>query len=187
MSMSQSMHTQQLQPAYSRSARLLHWLTALLVLSVIPMGIALDKLPPGPVQDNLYDLHRSFGVVIIALTIWRLLDRVKRPPRPLGAEIPALQRFAAGAVHVALYAMLIINPLLGWVGASIYGASLNFFWLVTIPPPFAKNEALAEKLLAAHSILGFAMAAALCLHIGAALFHYFILKDRVLQRITGSA
>jgi cytochrome b561 len=80
-----------------------------------------------------------------------------------------------------------MHPILGWLGASIYGATLNFFWIISIPPLFAKNVPLAESLLAVHSVLGLVMAAALCLHIGAAFLHYFILKDRVLQRMTGAA
>jgi cytochrome b561 len=91
-------------PAYTRSARTLHWLTAALILAIIPMGIALDKVAPGPLQNILYDLHRSCGVVVIGLTLWRLISRIQNPPRPLGDEINKLQKLAASLVHFILYA-----------------------------------------------------------------------------------
>ncbi len=174
-------------PAYTRQARILHWITAILVLGLIPVGISLDKLPDGSLKDTMFDLHRATGVVVMLLTLWRLLHRVNNPPRPHGADLPAIQRIVSKIVHFALYAMLILSPIIGWVGASVYGASLNFFWLFEIPSPFTANVPLAEKILGLHSVLGISMAAALLLHIGAALYHHYIRKDQVFRRMTGRA
>ncbi len=182
-----SVYSASVVPAYSYQARVLHWLTVLLVLPLIPAGILLTVLPDGSTKDTLFDIHRSVGVLVMLITIWRLIDRFQRPPRPLGEDVPKIQRLAAGAVHFIIYALLILNPIVGWLGASIYGADLNFFWLVTIPSPFTANITLATKILALHSTMGFALAGALCVHIGAALFHHFIVKDNVFRRMTGRA
>ena len=176
-----------MQTAYSTTARTLHWITALLVVGLIIVGILLDKLPEGPVQDIAYDGHRSTGLLVMLLTLWRLADRTANPPGPYVPPLPAFQRIGAGIVHFALYAMLIANPLIGLVASWIYGAPVNVFWLFSVPSPFAKNGPLAEKIFGVHALLGWALAAVLVLHIAAAIYHHFVLKDRVVQRMTGSA
>ena len=174
-------------PSYSRTSRILHWLTALLVVGLIIVGISLDKMPDGALKDAAFDGHRATGIVVMLLTLWRLADRTAHPPGPYRPPLPALQRLAAGIVHFSIYALLIVNPLVGLVGSWIYGAPLNVFWLFSVPSPFATNVKLAENILGCHSLLGWALAALLAIHIGAALFHHFILKDNVVRRMTGSA
>lgn len=173
--------------AYSALQRWFHWITAVLVLGLIVVGILLDKLPEGPIQNAAFDGHRATGVLVMLLTLWRLADRARRPPTPHHPALSPFHRAASGAVHFTLYALLIVNPLVGLVGSWIYGAPLNVFWLFSIPSPFATNVPLAEKILGFHSLIGWAIAAALVLHIGGAAYHAMILKDGVLQRMTGPA
>src|SRR5947209_31299 len=86
-------------PAYSLSARTLHWITAALVLTMIPIGIVMANEGGGPLQDFLYDLHRSIGAAIIPLIIVRLGYRLTHPPLPLPDDIPPIQQLAAHATH----------------------------------------------------------------------------------------
>lgn len=173
--------------AYSTTARILHWTTAILVLGLIPVGIALDSVPDGALKDAMFDGHRSVGVLVMVLTLIRLANRFSNPPAPLPADVPAAQRLIAALTHGTLYTLLIASPIVGWLGSSYFGAPLNLFWLVTIPSPFATDQHLAEKILDVHGWLGWITAGVLTLHIAGALYHGIVVKDGVLQRMTGSA
>ena len=89
--------------AYSLTARALHWITAALVLTTIPLGVVIVNEWGGPLQDPLYDLHRSIGALLILVIIVRLGYRLTHPPLPLPDDIPPMQRVAARATHWALY------------------------------------------------------------------------------------
>ena len=94
-------------PAYTVTARVLHWLTAALVLVQIPLGIVIANEWGGERQEPLYDLHKSIGAVILPLVIVRLIHRVIHPPLPLPADIPAKLQLTAHVTHWTLYALLI--------------------------------------------------------------------------------
>ena len=89
-------------PGYSLAARTLHWVTAALVLTMIPIGIAMANANFGAAQDTLYHLHRSIGALLIPVVIVRLLYRLSHPAPPLPADVPAIQQFAAHATHWGL-------------------------------------------------------------------------------------
>lgn len=82
--------------AYSLTARVLHWLTATLVLTMIPAGIVMVNIGSGALQDFLFNLHRSLGVTLIPVVLLRLVYRLINPPPPLPGDIPLVQQFAAG-------------------------------------------------------------------------------------------
>ena len=168
--------------AYTPIARTLHWLTAVLVIGLIAVGIVMHNLESGPLQDRLYNLHRSTGVLLLPLVIIRLLYRWTHPPLPL-PDMPALQRFAAEATHWGLYALLIVQPLVGWAATSAYRAPIVVYGLFELPPILPVNQPLSEKLFALHRWLGILMATMVLAHAGAALHHHFIRRDRVLMRM----
>jgi cytochrome b561 len=175
------------QPAYTGEARALHWITAALVLSTIPVGLTMAHIDSGPVQDFLYKLHETIGTVLMPIIVVRLVWRLMHKPLPLPAEIPALQRFAAETVHWLLYVLLIVQPVIGWIGVSAYGAPITVFWTFELPPIWPKDQEFSEDVvLPMHDAVGYAIIALLCAHIGAALFHHFVRRDRVLLRmVTG--
>jgi cytochrome b561 len=168
---------------YTRTARILHWLTAVLVLAAIPAGIAMVNVGPGPLQNFLFDFHRSLGVTLIPVIWLRLAWRLTHRPPPLPDEVPPLQAWAAHVVHVALYALLIIQPLVGWVGTSAFRAPINVWWLFELPPIWPEDRAFSDQLFEVHEFIGYLIALLLCAHIGAALMHHFIRRDGVLMRM----
>jgi cytochrome b561 len=170
-------------PAYTLTARVLHWLTAALVLTMIPIGIAMANVDFGPTNDTLYHLHRSMGAVILPLMIVRLFYRWSHPPLPLPDDIAPIQKFAAEAVHWALYVLLIVQAAVGWIATSAYRAPILVFWLFELPPIWREDRAFSEQMFMVHRNLGILIALLVCMHIGAALFHHFIRKDRVLMRM----
>lgn len=171
--------------AYSHGAIAFHWLTAAIVLPMIPLGVAMGRVDPGPTMDFIYTLHESLGIVLWPLVLARLIYRLKNPPPQMQADIPQLMKLAAEATHWALYAGLLVNPILGYLGVSTFGAKIDFFWLIELPSLVAKDEALSKQILWVHAWIGILMALALCAHIGGALFHHFIRKDRTLLRMLG--
>ena len=170
-------------PAYSLTARALHWATAILVLATIPIAVAMTNVPAGPLQDFLYDLHRSLGAVIIPLVIARLGYRLTHPPLPLPDDIPPIQQFAARATHWGLYGLLIVQPLVGWVATSAYRAPIVVFGLFELPPIWPVDQPFSERLFVVHQVIGFAIAFLAAAHIGAALYHHYVRKDDVLMRM----
>jgi len=155
---------------------------AALVLTTIPVGFVLLALPQGRVQNTLFDLHRSIGVLLFALVVIRLAWRLTHPP-PLLDDLPPWQPIASGTVHRLLYAILLIQPIIGWWGTSAFGAPINVFWLFELPPLVSKDELAAKQILAWHGIVGITLSAIVAIHISAALFHHFVRRDEVLRRM----
>ncbi len=170
-------------PAYTVTARTLHWVTASLVLLNLPLGLVIANNWGGPLQDQLYDLHRSIGALIIPIILVRVLYRFGHPPAPLPDDIPALQQLAAKATHWALYALLIVQPFLGWIGTSAYPARIVVFGLFELPPIWPEDRAFSDHVLFVHSIIGLSIACLLAAHIGAALHHHFVRRDGILSRM----
>jgi cytochrome b561 len=175
-----------LAPAYTMTARILHWIMAILIFSMIPLGLVIANDWGGPLQEALYDLHRSVGTLIIPLMLLRLIWRWANPPLPLPDDIPAIQRFAAHATHWCLYALLIVQPIIGWIAASAYRAPITVFGWFELPPIWPDNRPFSEQMFAIHGLIGAVIAGLVAVHIGGALFHHFVRKDGVLMRmITG--
>ena len=171
--------------SYTPLAIALHWTTAALVLFMVPAGIVMGWLPEGDLQNRLFNLHRSTGVVIFPLVLIRLIYRWRNPPPPLPDDLMPVQKLAAHLTHYALYALLLLNPLLGWWATSAYGAAIEVFWLFELPPLVAQNKPLSETLLMVHRLVGLSIAGLIAMHIGAALFHHFIRRDNILLRMLG--
>jgi len=150
---------------------------------MIPFGILMVRIKDGPTQDLLFNLHRSIGVILLPIVVVRLINRLKNPPLPLPDEIPTIQRGAAHATHWALYLLLIVQPLAGWIMSSAYRAPVEVFWLFELPPIWPENRTFSDQVAVVHKVIGFTIAALICTHIGAALFHHFIHRDRVLMRM----
>ncbi len=170
-------------PRYRLPAQILHWVSALAIICGVSLGVAMVNVAQGPLQNQLFDLHRSFGALILALTGVRLLWRLYSPPQPMVVDMPAWQERAARVTHVALYMLLFAVPLVGWAGTSAFGAAIRVFGLFTLPMILEENKPLADVLLKLHMALAFTLCALFVMHIGAALHHHFIRKDDTLRRM----
>jgi cytochrome b561 len=171
------------EPGYSATARLFHWLTAALVLLTVPIGIVMANVDVGPAKDVLYNLHRSIGVVLLPLVLARLIYRLMHPPPPLPVTVSAAQGRAAAVTHWALYAMLLLQAMVGWVATSAYRAPISVFWMFELPPIWPEDRPFSEMLFDVHRTMGLTLLALVVLHVGAALFHHFVQKDVVLLRM----
>jgi cytochrome b561 len=173
----------ELSGGYPGTSKLLHWLIAACVLTTIPVAIWMKNAPEGPLQNTLYNLHKSIGILILMLMILRIINRfVVGSPAP-EPSLKRWERAVSSAVHGLLYVLLVAMGIVGWVANSAYGAPTPFFGLFELPALVGKNEALSERLFFIHRWTGFAVAALAAMHIAAALQHYFIRGDGVLQRM----
>ena len=170
-------------PGYTLTARVLHWVTAVIVICMIPAGIYMANASPGPAQDLVFHLHRSFGVLLLAIVLVRFAYRLRHPPPPLPLGISMIQRRAAHAVYGALYALLIVQAIIGWIATSAYRAPILVFWLFELPPIWPEDRPFSEAMFVVHDVFGFVIAALALLHIAAALHHQFVRKDGVLMRM----
>jgi cytochrome b561 len=174
-------------PAYTVTARVLHWVTALVIALMIPLGVMIaNDWVSGTLQNSIYGLHESLGALLIPVVLARLGHRLTNPPLSLPQDIPALQRFAAHMTHVGLYALLVAQPLVGWVAMSASGAPVTLFGLFALPPIASQDRVFSEQLFVLHGLIGFSIAGLIAAHVGAALYHHVVRRDRVLMRmITG--
>jgi cytochrome b561 len=170
-------------PAYTVTARTLHWTTATLVLINLPLGLVIANQWGGPLQDQLYNLHRSIGALVIPVILTRFLYRLGHSPAPLPPDVPPMQQLAAHATHWLLYALLIAQPFLGWIGTSAFPAPIVVFGLFELPPIWPPDRPFSDRILFVHSLVGLAIATLVVMHISAALYHHFVRKDDILARM----
>lgn len=168
---------------YSPAAKTLHWLMAAAVLATLPIGVALEHLPQGPIQNAGYDIHRSLGAVILFLALLRLAYRVARGAPPPDPTLAPHERILSHAVHMLLYVLMIAVPLGGWAATSAYGAPIVVFWLFELPPLLSKNEALSETLFGLHKVGAILFGVLILLHIAGAAMHGLVKKDGVMARM----
>ena len=171
---------------YDKVAIALHWATAALV--VLQMALAqLWDLGDRSLHRTMVTAHMSFGLiltaVIIARVIWRLIPGHQVPAADVG-----LARIASKAVHYALYLLLAAEAVLGFLARWSEGRPLNFFGVLMIDPPFEKwSREGHHQVVEIHEWVGWTIIAIAVLHSLAALYHHYVLKDRVLKRMLPGA
>jgi cytochrome b561 len=168
---------------YAPTGKALHWAMALIVLGVIPAGIVMANIGPGALQNRLYDLHRSFGVLIFALAIWRVAVRLRHGAPAPYAGLTRFERIASAATHHTLYVLLFAMPIFGWLMTSAYRVDVSVFGLFTLPHLAPQNEDLFKFFQRAHFVGAIVMTLLVLLHIGAAIKHTFVNRDTVLWRM----
>jgi cytochrome b561 len=170
---------------YTAPARLLHWLTAMLVLAIAVLGIWITQFDPAPdaLKFRLYNIHESLGIIVLVVVLVRLVLRRLTPPPPLPAGTTAAVRQGSHAVHMALYAILIAQPVIGFIGTNAWGFPLSVFYVLPLPAPVAPSETLGQAMSAIHFWLALALGGLLVAHLGGVVVHTFIWKDRLLRRM----
>lgn len=168
---------------YSRGAIWFHWIIAALIAVNLAIGLLHESLLDG--VAGAIPLHKSIGLSVLALTLARIGWRLTHRPPRLPVELPAWERAAARASHVAFYALLLLLPLSGWAMGSAGREArypTRWFGLFDVPhlPVSAQTAALGDG---AHTVLGYAMAVLVVLHVAAALRHHFVLRNAVLGRM----
>lgn len=162
----------------------LHWLTAILVIGLLIVGLYMTGLPLSPQKIKIYGWHKAFGILVLALTLVRLIARKLQTAPSLIKIVPSLwQRLAAYATHTALYILLLLMPLTGWLQSSAAGIPVSFFGWFILPDLISPNQEARHFFHESHEILAYALIGCVCLHIVASFWHHWVQKDDVLRRM----
>lgn len=164
-------------------AQALHWLTALLVIGTATVGLLMDELPNSPWKIEVYGLHKSFGLTILAIVVLRLLWRLIDPRPALPSDMPAWQKGLSSLVHGLLYAALLAMPLTGWLYNSAANFPLRWFGIVRVPALWPADRDVREIAGDAHELIFYVIAALFLVHVAGALKHHFIDRDATLSRM----
>jgi cytochrome b561 len=171
----------------------LHWLIAALLIANIGLAwyfntlTGLPKIPP-------VQLHKSFGITILLLSLARLAWRFVSPPPPAPASLHRWERIAAATVYLLFYVVMIGMPLSGWAlssaSAIIRFKPIRLFDLVTWPAiaplsqlPQPQMKQAHDAFVTVHELLAKLAYGLIVLHVGAALRHLFVLRDGVMARM----
>ena len=169
---------------YTKTAMLLHWLIALLIVSGFIMGLVMTSIPGfTPSKLRYFSWHKWLGVTVLALAALRLLWRLFNQPPAHPAHMPAWQNHAADAMHWALYFLIFAVPMSGYLYTLSAGVPVVYLGLWEMPVFMAPNPELKPLLREIHYWLDMTMAALVIAHAGAALKHHLIDRDNVLKRM----
>ncbi len=174
---------------FTSGAKWLHWLIALLVFVLFPLGWVMGDFS-GAQKAQAYNLHKSLGLTVLALMALRVVWRGFYGAPALPSTMPALERTAAKLGHLALYALLFALPLTGWALISTSGKPSLLFGYTDIPlMPWLSGLSVGDKksyhemFEGAHEVLAYGLLAVLAAHVAAAFRHAIFLKDGVLSRM----
>ena len=170
---------------YSVVSRIIHWLTALIILGLLVVGTYMTQLDVSEQKLQLYNLHKSFGLLVLALAFVRILWHViTKKPKSLPSH-KRWEKILSHMVHGFLYLLLFALPLSGWVMSSAGDFNIKFFSL-NMPDIVAKDEALFKLSHEMHEVFAWVLMGFLALHIAGALKHHVIDRDETLERMTWS-
>jgi cytochrome b561 len=167
-----------LQP-HGALTRAIHWGIAFAVLAAWVVGSTMEDVPRGASRDLAMQLHYSLGVLVLGLAALRVAWRVVAPPaRPPGA---AWQRMAGQAMHLALIGLTVAVPMSGLLDRWARGRTVSVFGGIVLPAPFpVPGDRLWGEV---HEALANLMLLLIAVHVLAALWHQFVLRDRTLSRM----
>ena len=170
---------------YSRGAVILHWLIALMIIGNF-LGALLSEDLPRDQKIVVMGYHKATGILILLLSIARLGWRITHRPPPLAETLKVWEAALTRVTHTLFYFLMIAVPMAGWGlhSAAREGAPISMFGLFNFPAlPVAWDKATRDVLHDLHELTATAMLVLFVLHVGAALKHQFIDRDRTLARM----
>ena len=176
---------------YSLVAIGFHWLIAALIVFNIYLGLRMDRIT-GLDRFTLFQLHKSIGITVLALSVLRLGWRLAHRPPPYPVTMQRWERVAATATHWSFYGLMLVMPLTGWVIVSASPLNLPTLLYKVIPLPhlgiihdqaMPVRMAIGDRVATTHMLLAYLFGALILLHVAAALKHQFVERDGVLWRM----
>jgi len=168
---------------YTTTAILLHWLMALLIFAVFPLGMYMHDLPLSPAKLQLYSYHKWIGVTLLLLALPRVLWRITHTPPALPGTMPRWQKLGSVAVHQIFYLLMLAVPLSGWLLSSAKGVQTVWFGVLPLPDLVGRDKALGHLLSVVHESLNYTLLLLVALHIAAALKHHYVDRDAIMARM----
>ena len=159
----------------------LHWVLFALIAAQYVVGSVMPHIGNTTPDEGWVAWHISLGAAILFFLVIRLTWRIARPV-PL-APLPTWQTNLAKFTHTGLYVLILIMTLLGWAATGYRGWTVWLFGIVPLPAMAAKGTQWAHTAGDIHAFLVYVLLAFILLHIAGALYHYFVVRDRILQRM----
>ena len=169
------------QPRFPAVSRLLHWTMAVMVLTMLCIGVAM-VVSLGD-YHALVSIHRPLGIAILILVLVRFVNRRINPPPPFPATMSRAERLAATASELAMYGLMLVLPLVGWGMLSAARYPIVLHGSVHLPFILPHNAVLYAVLRKVHTILAYLFFLTFMAHVGAILFHTLIVRDGMLRRM----
>jgi cytochrome b561 len=172
--------------SYNSVAKWFHWITVVLMAVALPIGPIISHIKDES-KMVFYAIHESAGLTLLIVVLARLAWRLMHPPPPLPDSVPLPLRRTAAFVHHALYALLILQPIMGFIATNAWGFPMRgktaYLGLIDLPKIMDTNEALAGTIQTIHAYTGYTILALLVMHIGGVVFHQAIRRDGTLLRM----
>lgn len=173
---------------YPAGWRVLHWVMALMVLALIPIGLWMTSRAEaevwGDLTDALFNWHKAIGFSVLLLMIVRIVVKIRWKTPPYPDEMPRKLQMAANGLHHLIYLFLVLTPLFGWAGVTAYPALVTLGGYHLPAMPFVpEDRELANRLFAIHGVLAITLGVLIVGHIGAAVRH-MLRKDGIVRRMT---
>ena len=169
---------------YGSLAKALHWLVAIGLFALIYLGLEQAGMERGDEKSRIRFIHASIAAIILVLMtiriVWRFMNDVPAHP----ADMPAWQRMSSSVVHWGLYLTVFAQLMAGAMVVGTGGKGIPVFGLFTIPVPVTENHDAHEWWEEIHEFVWKPVAALLIVHILAALYNHFIVKNDVVRRMT---
>lgn len=183
--------TQRSPSRYGLVAIALHWAIAAAIIGLLVLGTVMVRMTPGSsLQFELYQLHKSFGITVLALSLFRLGWRLRHPVPPLPATLKPWEAKLARFTHAAFYVLMLALPFSGWmmVSASVWNLPTIIFGLFPLPhlpvlSTLPDKKPVEEAFKDVHEWMAIAAFALLLLHVAAAVKHHVFLRDDTLARM----
>ncbi|MGT2477468.1 cytochrome b [Paraburkholderia terrae] len=170
--------------SYTRTAAALHWLIALLIICGFALGWVMTDIPGfTPSKLKYFSWHKWIGVTVFALAIVRVLWRATHTPPRLQADMPALQRIGAHAVHALLYVLMLAIPVTGYLYTSASNIPVVYLGVVPLPRLIDPDPVLKAAFKTLHVILNDGLLSLVALHLLAVFKHQVLDRDDVLSRM----
>ena len=167
---------------YGATAKTFHWLVVVFLVVQAPLGWLMHGLRRGQPPDTALTVHVTIGLAILLLIVLRFLWRLSHPVAP-ESYLPAWQRVSSAWVHWLLYLAVLATTLTGWLLDSARGVDPVLFGLFPLPRLVPEGSALGQAIGRWHATLVWVLVGLVSFHVLAALVHYFIYRDGVMQRM----
>jgi len=166
---------------YGNVAKFFHWLIFFLLLGMLVFGYFMDDLPKA-YKAQAYNWHKLTGLTVLSLMLLRLFWKLVNPKPELPFKVGFLEKLAEHSVHGLLYVVVIAMPLAGWIGSSAAG-KFPHVGAMELALPIEQSKAVVELAFELHELIAIVIMVLVGLHVLAALYHHYILKDNVLKRM----
>ena len=180
--MANSMTDSVAAPGYGLLHKTLHWVVFGLIVAQYTVGSIMPHIGNNTLDEGWVHWHFLIGAAILFFVVIRLGWRMASPV-PLDTHGPVWQLHLARLTHTMLYVLILVMTFLGWAATGYRGWTVTLFGVIPLPPLAEKGASWAHTAGDVHNFLVYVLLAFILLHIAGALYHYFVMRDRVLQRM----